>query len=395
MSNPVSLAIRRFPALYRGVMEARERARRLGRGVVELVRRLPAPFSLGLPPGVYSDLSLLQASPRALEGRVVLLDQGNPEAAPDSMLVRCGRQQHLRQPWPVFWTHHREAELVSQSLVQVDAAGRLCEEAAYHSAFAGDHAWFYPRRLTRAVRLAGNWTSLVSRWMPLQKTEPYGHWILDALPRLALLGEFPPDTRILVPEDKLPYRVQSLEMLGLLDRCRWTAERHLKIENYYFSAPSSMIACWNPYAIRWIRQAFIPLVAGDPRPSPKRFYVRRLGNVRNIANEEEVLDFFRGLGWDIVDPGAMTFADQVRYFSRAEAICAIHGSGFTNTLWCPPGTRLLELFVDQYPAADAEWIARCLPPTQHRHLIFPGDHRLNAIVDLGRVKQALGELGLL
>jgi capsular polysaccharide biosynthesis protein len=236
---------------------------------------------------------------------------------------------------------------------------------------------------------------VVSRYMPLGHPREYGHWILEMLPRLALLDEFPPDTRIITQNYQLKYQVESLEMLGLLDRCRWTSEQHLRIENYYYSAQPSMIACYNPYAVRWIRDKFLPLVAADTRPTPARFFVRRHGALRNMVNEEEVLAFFRGIGWEIVDSAELTFADQIRYFSRAEAICAIHGSGLTNALWCKPGAKLLELFADSYLASDAEWIAMCLPPTVHRHLIFPADHNISALVDLDRVRNSLRELDLL
>ena len=37
----------------------------------------------------------------------------------------------------------------------------------------------------KPVRLEGPWMSLVSRWMLVQPAQPYGHWLLDALPRHA------------------------------------------------------------------------------------------------------------------------------------------------------------------------------------------------------------------
>jgi hypothetical protein len=394
-SRNLRLLLRRFRWIHGALLALKAAAARVRVLAIGLVRRLPGDANLGLPRGFYSDLALLQAEPPLVEGRVVLLDQGSLSAAPDSLLALCGRNQHLRQPWPVFWTHHRNVELIGPSLAHVDAEGRLCMEAVYHGWATSDPAYFYPRLRTKPVELEGNWTSVVSRYMPIGDPREYGHWILEMLPRLALLGEFPPDTRIITQNYRLKYQVESLEMLGLLDRCRWTSEKHLRIENYYYSAQASMIACYNPYAVHWIRARFLPLVAADTRPTPARFFVRRVGNLRNMVNEEEVLDFFRGIGWEIVDSAELTFADQIRYFSRAEAVCAIHGSGFTNTLWCRPGTRLLELFADSYLASDAEWIARCLPPTIHKHLLFPSDHNINAIVDLERVRQALRELDLL
>jgi hypothetical protein len=36
--------------------------------------------------------------------------------------------------------------------------------------------------------------------------------------------------------------------MGLLERSRWTAETHIIIEDYYFSAQPTMITCFRFYA---------------------------------------------------------------------------------------------------------------------------------------------------
>ena len=395
ITSELRFSSRRFKFIHRPARFLRRSLDRLRIAALNVVRRLPPPLSLGLACGLYSDLKPLQAEPSGREGRVVLLDQGTIPAGPHSLLELCGREQHKAQPWPVFWLRHREAELVGQSLVHVDAQNRLCLEAAYHRWAHEDPAQFFPRSFSKPTRLAGNWTSLVSRWMPISAPDAYAHWLFDVLPRLAVLKEFPPDTGIIVAPFRPPYQQDSLRMLGVLDRCRWTSERHLRVENYYFSAPTSMICCYNPYAVRWMRETYLPLVQSDVRPSPRRFFVRRSGNRRNIVNEAEVLDFFRDIGWDVIDAGDLSFADQIRYFSRAEAVCGIHGSGFLNMLWCPPGVRLLELFADSFLGSEAEWVSTCIPGAIHRRLIFPSDYNISAMVDVRELRESLRALDLL
>lgn len=300
----------------------------------------------------------------------------------------------MEQPWPIFWTHHQDIALIGPSLAHIKG-DLVCAEATYgKTRLADDPAYYYRRRSSdRPTYLEGNWTSLVSRWIPTNQTWAYGHWLQDALPRLALLEEFPSDVKILVTPHQLPYQVSSLKMLGLLDRCRFTKEEHLRVENYYFSSPTSMIACYNPYAVRWIRKAFLPLVDRTV-PTPKRFFIRRFGQLRNMTNESAVLDFFRGLGWEIIDPGVLSFPDQIRLFSNAEAICGIHGSGFANIVWCKPGCKILEIFGSAYMCGVNEWMSGCLSSVEHRHLIFPSDNMLNAIVDLKKLKETLQALEL-
>ncbi len=83
-------------------------------------------------------------------------------------------------------------------------------------------------KLPPATHLPGSWTSLLSRWCRSHDRQyaNYYHWMMDGLPRLALLDHFPPDTRILVPELFKSFQRESLEILGLLDRCRPTPEIH-------------------------------------------------------------------------------------------------------------------------------------------------------------------------
>jgi capsular polysaccharide biosynthesis protein len=248
---------------------------------------------------------------------------------------------------------------------------------------------------SHALRLEGNWTSVMSRWMRTDQPQPYGHWLKDALPRLAVLSEFPPDTKILIPSSKLPFQVGSLELLGVLDRCRWTSEKHFLVENYYFSSPPSMIGAYSPYAVDFLRRTFLPRVRPPDASMPKRFYLRRVGDIRNVVNEPAILDFFQSLGWAIVDAAAMSFEDQIRLFSQAEAVCGPHGSGFSNLIWSNSRCKVLEIFGSARLCAVAEWICHCLPQLQHRYLVYPADHRMNAIVDLPDLKKAMAAYDLL
>jgi hypothetical protein len=65
-----------------------------------------------------------------------------------------------------------------------------------------------------------------------------------------------------------------------------------------------------------------------------------------------------------------------------------------NTVWCPRGCKIIELFGDRYLAGDAEWTAQCTGAEYHS-LIFPADHAMNAIVDLNRVRATLQAARLL
>jgi hypothetical protein len=339
---------------------------------------IPSCIRLGLPKDCFEVLPEIRS--RQTEGRVILENQGSPAVLKDSVIELCQLEQHRSQPWPIFWGQFRNARLTGPSLALINNKKKICLESTYgNKYFRRDPAYNYFVR-NSPTRLGGNWTSIISWWVPVSGEINFAHWFLDALPRMALLKEFPSDTKILVPGELMPFQIQTLEWLGVLERCRKTDERHLLIENYWFSSPPSMIVCYSPYAVNFLRNTFLPF-AEENSETPKRFFLRRSGPLRNIANEEEILDFFERRSWTIIDAAQLTMAEQIQYFRQAEAVCGIHGAGFTNCVWCKPGCQVIELFADNYLSGCYEWICDVVQAKHHRR-IFPSDALLNARIDL-------------
>jgi capsular polysaccharide biosynthesis protein len=168
-----------------------------------------------------------------------------------------------------------------------------------------------------------------------------------------------------------PYQQDTLDWLGLKGRYRPTSERHLLVEEFYFTSPTTMTGCYDPLLAPFLRRHFLGQ-ADKAFDSPRRFYIQRVGASRGAVNEAEITDFFRKKGWAIVDTQALTMAQQIQLFARAEALCTVHGAALTNLLWCQPGCRVLELFADNFLNGVYEGIARYVG-VQHRFLVYPGD----------------------
>lgn len=64
---------------------------------------------------------------------------------------------------------------------------------------------------------------------------------------------------------------------------------------------------------------------------------------RRLYNHDAVLRRLESLGFTAVTPETLTVAEQARLFHGADVIFGVHGSGFTNLVFCRPGTTLLEL----------------------------------------------------
>lgn len=342
----------------------------------------------GPPKGTISCYDL--ACRQEVEGRVVLEKQSIVKAPSTSLRAICKLEQQEFQPWPIFWSRHSQARLVGNSLALMDDQKRVCLEALYkeHS-LCRDSSYRY-LVLPKATELSGNWTSMISYW---SASTNFYHWFTDGLPRLAVLSELPADVKVLVPAKLRPFQVETLRWLGLEARYRPTSERHLVIENYYFSSPVVMTGCDSPYSVQFLRRAFLDK-ADRSYHTPSRFYLQRIRKTRGVVNEEQLVAFFQEQGWAIVDPEQLTLAQQIQLFANATAICGLHGAGFTNLLWVSPGCKVLELVSRTYMNGCFEGIAQYVG-ADYRYLLCEGDAADRAFVPLSTLQQILEQDGFL
>ena len=166
------------------------------------------------------------------------------------------------------------------------------------------------------------------------------------------------------------------------------ATRSLRVERFYFSSPSSMTGCWNPYAVDFLRGSFLPHASPHPTALPKRFYIIRDGYTRGVSNEAEVREFFTRQGWALIAPEKLSIPDQIALFRDAEAIAGVHGSAFTNLVWASPGARVLELVPENFMAGAFEWLARA-NGLRHDFLVCESDYQSNIHVNLSELNEAL------
>jgi hypothetical protein len=389
--NNTAMELRRAPWLHKPLKWVRRKLVPETRRILLDVLRWFSPLhpSWGPPRGFFKVEELIRGG--RTEGRMVLEGQGEQELPAGSLQERCGLLQHREQPWPVMWSRHRNARLAGPSLALMNDRKELAYEAVYRRFRNIDPAWLSVR-LPAAEKIPGRWTSLVSAWVPFGEVPTFSHWIMDALPRLALLPEFPPDTGILIPSRLAPYQKETLELLGVADRVRPVATAHVVVEDYYFSSPTAQIACYNPYAVGFLRSRLLPKADPD-YAGPRRFYIQRRGKSRGVANEAEVVDFFRRAGWGIIDTEQLTFAQELKLFSDAEAFAGVLGSGFTNAIWCRPGCKVISFVADSWQDGWVEWICG-VNQLDYRWDVFPSNHRMMADLEIGRITRMLADAGV-
>ncbi len=143
-------------------------------------------------------------------------------------------------------------------------------------------------------------------------------------------------------------------------------------------------------ALRDIRDMFLrhyALRAERSRTGRRVYISRNDAAVRRVLNEAEIFGFLSTLGFEICQPGRMSFRDQVTLFHSAGHIVAPHGAALANLMFCRPGTLVLEIFPDNFRDEGFLKLARALGLIYDFILAGPGDFRQDFRLDL-RVLEA-------
>src|SRR5262245_50697287 len=105
-------SLRKLPFVYKGL---RFICRAGSAILIETIRALaPVKSLFGPPKGYFSDLDLVRQS--KVEGKIILPGQNRPILSPDSLRKISGLRQDEFQPWPIYWSRHRNARLVGSTL---------------------------------------------------------------------------------------------------------------------------------------------------------------------------------------------------------------------------------------------------------------------------------------
>ena len=98
--------------------------------------------------------------------------------------------------------------------------------------------------------------------------------------------------------------------------------------------------------LNWLRDEMYALTDLRPAEPFRKLYVtRRNAKVRRLINEEEVADYLRGRGFEVVALEKRPLREQVQLFAEASLVVAQHGAGLVNLLFSRD-VRVLEVCSD-------------------------------------------------
>jgi len=188
----------------------------------------------------------------------------------------------------------------------------------------------------------------------------YFHWLIEALPRLSIVEQFPEldAVPILVDHNLQSQQIESLRLINNNKReiIQLQTGQAYHVENLYY--PSGMSHLHNNYdhpvaygkdivispdAIHYLRKKILPLV--DVKPAHRKLYISRknMGAGKRMLNDDEIGTHFAAKGFEIVHPEKLNFIEQVKIFSEAEVIIGAGGAAFANMVFAPKACRVFAL----------------------------------------------------
>ncbi|CAI3967633.1 glycosyltransferase family 61 protein [Alteromonas macleodii] len=186
----------------------------------------------------------------------------------------------------------------------------------------------------------------------------YFHWFIDCLPRIWLLKKFNFEfDKIFVGNiNNLEFAKKSLEALGIDETSlvELDEKQNLLIKNLVFPVtkveeqrklrPSMgdgvhFKGGWSKTYIQDLNKAVVSRFGSRNAKKvgfDKIFVGRNDAAHRRLANTDELESLLAQKGFVFIDPGTLSFDDQVAVFHNASKIVGIHGAGMTNILWTNP-----------------------------------------------------------
>jgi capsular polysaccharide biosynthesis protein len=257
---------------------------------------------------------------------------------PDFFPVEQGVSNRYRQQLPVVTVAacsvtHSGVALKRFRLVPESLPEGLTPRLTRHFYRYALYKYFTERRLRstepRLLLLHHHWGS------------GYHHWLTECLLKVQAVD--PSRYVVVLPEDYPRFARETLAIFPFAGTLELPHRRALQAESLtLIGNPHS--GHFNPEQLRALKGLLVDHFGG-PGPEAERLYITRRGEpLRRVENEDQVSETLAGYNFKVVDPGALTFQEQVRLFSRCRALVSVHGAGLTNCLFMPEAGRVLELY---------------------------------------------------
>jgi hypothetical protein len=97
---------------------------------------------------------------------------------------------------------------------------------------------------------------------------------------------------------------------------------------------------FSPAAFVSLRRTLHDTLRPSPAHAIDKVFVKRNSPVRNIINGREIEDLLVSLGFSVVEPERLSFAQQAAIFSNVDVVVGSTGAAMANLIFCKPTARI-------------------------------------------------------
>jgi len=178
----------------------------------------------------------------------------------------------------------------------------------------------------------------------------YYHWMFEFLPQIELLRRSGIDIgsidKFAVNHCCFPFQRETVSLLGIpLEKIVETDNNNNHIQARQLLV-SSVIRESTKWACDFLRREFLNDSIIGLQKKQRIFIPRK--EKRRVINEDELVAVLTKFGFKSVAPESLSVAEQVSLFAAAEVVIGAHGAALTNTVFCSPGTKVIEIFAPDY-----------------------------------------------
>ncbi len=248
----------------------------------------------------------------------------------------------------VVMSHRLEIEdgFASHDGYVFDRVGKLVRQAThkYRDKVKRAHT-LSPHQFLRNIRKFKSEVAIVTA----SNQHFYWHWLFDILPRLLMLVDFGKNPEKFYIQQKYSFQRETLKILNLLsDEAIVDCDRIPIISASRVVVPCHQIASGREFP-NWVgqvlRKRFLSRIDDSQKTMSRRIYVsRKAARFRRVLNEDEIVELLEQYGFISVMLENLTFTEQVNIFRHADIVVGASGGGLANLVFCPVGTKVIELF---------------------------------------------------
>ncbi|MFO1339945.1 MAG: glycosyltransferase family 61 protein [Burkholderiaceae bacterium] len=195
----------------------------------------------------------------------------------------------------------------------------------------------------------------------------YYHWTIEIMPRLFALreamreGHVQPDRVLLFYDQPHGFVMDSIHALlpDLAPLVQVVRDNLTRLERCCFFVDATPDAPYENHLAHTSRlkvctgllsEAIDGQLAARPAAVPGRALLISRGDAptRRLVGESQLIEAFADLGLERIQLTGLGVREQMALMADARLVVAPHGAGLTNTIYCRPGTAVIELNVPSF-----------------------------------------------